>query len=144
MDNKQTDAMMTLKQQCLSLPYRERAILCGALQESLYQEREDNDGSRPTSRSELLLSYMEEVIGEPIPLVNRRSTFVWARAMVVHQMVNEGYSTPDIAGMLMKTHPTIIYLDRKMQDALTYPSAHRDINEQWNEFQKRIQDDIHN
>lgn len=91
-------------------------------------------------RCSILLGEMAKVIGvKYISQVSRIPSHVWARTMVSYQMIKEGYSTGEIGHQMMKDHATILYMKRKMQDALDVPSAYRDIIDIWNKFQKRIQ-----
>lgn len=134
--------IITLEQRCLEMPYRYRLNLCAALQESILQER--MDGKKPVcSRGDILLEMMGEILGEPVDLKSRDARFVWARTMVTYQLLQEGFSTTEAGRMIGKDHSTVINMRRRMQDALSLPQAYRDIVEIWNEFQKRIQDDIH-
>lgn len=129
--------MMTLKTICLELPYKERLNLCAALLESIKQER--REGRNPNStRGEVLLGYMAEILGEPIPHKSREPKFVWARAMVAYQLTKEGISTGEAGRMIGKDHSTIIFLRDKMQDALEYAYIFPDIIEIWKQFQKKI------
>lgn len=131
---------MTLMEQCLGLPYKERLNLCAALMSSIKEERAGQD--HPGNRCGVLMRYMEEIMGVPIPYVCRESNYVWARAMVAYQMTREGFSTLEIGRMMDKTHATIIHLRDKMRNALKYPIMHQDIIELWTQFQNKIQDDI--
>ena len=59
-------------------------------------------------------------------------------------MILEGYTTTEIGHQMEKDHSSVIHMRKKMQDALSLPWAYKDIIPIWNEFQKRIKDDIHN
>jgi len=89
------------------------------------------------------MGYMEEILGEPIPVKSREVRFVWARTMVAYQLTQEGYTTEEAGRMMGKTHSDIIHLRNKMQDALDYSYAYKDIIDIWKQFQKLIDHDIH-
>ena len=129
--DKQIDAKMTLTDKILGLPYQDRLSIYQALKQSLRRPVDSNRGN-------VLLGYMEEILGEPIKLKSGLSRFVWARTMVAYQLTQERFSTLEIGRMLGKDHTTIIYMRDKMQDALSLPQAYRDILPIWNEFKKRI------
>lgn len=134
--------MITLREMCLGLPYKERLNLCSDLQESIVRER--RDGRNPnSSRGEILLGYMAEIVGEPIPVKSRESRFVWARTMVAYQLTQEGFTTGEAGRMIGKDHSTITFLKQKMQDALEYAYAFQDIIDIWKQFQNKLQDEIH-
>lgn len=134
--------MMTLRERCLGLPYKDRINLCAALQESIKQERREGRNPNP-SRGEILLDYLAEILGEPIPVKTRESRFVWARAMVAYQLTQEGFTTGEAGRMIGKDHSTIIHLRNKMKDALEYAYAFQDIIDIWKQFQNKLQDEIH-
>jgi len=138
MGNKQTDAeMMTLTQQFLGLPYRDRINLCNQLRDSILLERSEKRHAEKT-RADILLGYIGEVIGEPVPVNCRVAKYVWARAMVAYQLSKEGFSTIESGLMMGKNHATIIHLRNKMQDAFDYPHAYMDIIELWQKFQNKL------
>ena len=88
----------------------------------------------------MLMGAMASLQGkQTISLTSRDMEDVWARTFMAYQMLNEGYTTTEIGEQMQKDHATIIYLRKKMQDVFELPWAYRDILEQWNEFQKRIQ-----
>lgn len=134
--------MMTLRERCLGLPYKDRINLCAALQESIKHERREGRNPNP-SRGEILLGYMAEILGEPIPVKSRESRFVWARTMVAYQLTQEGFTTGEAGRMLGRDHSTIIHLRNKMQDALDYAYAYRDIVDIWKQFQNKLYHEIH-
>jgi hypothetical protein len=138
---QQDNAMMTLQDRCLGLPYLERLNLCSALQESILQERMERRHPRP-SRCGVLTALMEETIGETIPSKSRETRFVWARAMVVYQLRQEGFTLMEIGRMMGMHHSSVFHLEGKMKDALMYSFAYRDVIDIWKQFQNRIQDDI--
>jgi len=95
-------------------------------------------------RCSMLLGEMADIMGEKyISYVSRIASHVWARTMVAYQMILEGYSTTEIGHQMIKDHSTITHMKVNMEDALSMPQAYQDIMPIWNEFQKRIQDDIH-
>ena len=100
---------------------------------------------KTTLRCNFLMGEMTDILGERyISYASRISSHVWARTMVAYQMIKEGYSTLEIGHQMMKDHSTVTHMKVMMQDALSLPKAYRKIIAIWNEFQRRIQDDIHN
>lgn len=95
-------------------------------------------------RCSMLLGEMADILGvKYISYVSRIPCHVWARTMVAYQMIREGYSTLEIGHQMEKDHATITHMKNKMKDALSLPQAYQDILPIWNEFQKRIYNDIH-
>lgn len=131
---------MTLTEQCLELPYKLRSELCHTLMKSIREERRRWGANN--SRAEILKGYMEEILGEPYQQDSRDPIYVWARTMVSFQLGREGFTPSEIGRMLGKNHSTIIHLRHKMQDALDYAFAYKDVINIWKQFQKLIQDDI--
>ena len=129
---------MTLAQQCLELPYRDRLNLYTLLQESLKQERTDTHTTN-TNRGGVLMGIMEEIIGEKVPVNSRKYIHSWARAMVAYQLLKEGMTTLEAGRILHRDHSTITFLKHKVQAALDYPYAYREIFYTWTQFQNKIQ-----
>lgn len=134
--------MTSLVDLCLELPYKERLNLCQAIKDSLLRERKEKRQIH-MNRGAVLLEYMRNILGMEIPMTSRLSEFAWARTMVTYQLTKEGYSSNEIGRMIHKDHSTIIYMRNKMETALRYPNAYKDILDIWKQFQKQIQDDIH-
>lgn len=134
--------MMTLTQRCLELPYRERLNLCSVLRDSIILERKDGRKRNPT-RADILLDMMAQILGEPVQLKPRNPRFAWARKMVAYQLIREGYSTHEVGEMIGKDHSSVVAMKKKMQDALNYPQAYRDVVDIWKQFQNKIHNDIH-
>jgi hypothetical protein len=134
--------MLTLKEMCLSLPYRDRLNLCAALQDSITQERKDGENAC-LNRGQILLGYVGDIIGEPIPAKSRKPRYVWARTMVAYQLTREGYSSIDAGWMVGKDHASVMYMKSKMEDVFAYPHIYKDIINIWKQFQDRIDHDIH-
>ncbi len=87
-----------------------------------------------------LLDIYKEVTGRKVNLFCRDQQDVWGKAMVAYQLLQEGFSLSAVSRMLCrKEHSTIIRYRKKMEDALSVPSAYRDIIEIWNNFKARIQ-----
>lgn len=126
--------MMTLRERCLSLSYNERLNMCIALLDSVIQKRPPIG-----NRAKTLLSCMEDILGEPVPVGSRKANHVWARAFVTHQLLQEGFTVNEIARMMDMNHGSIIHLRAKMQDALDYPLMFNDIITLWDKFQKTIE-----
>lgn len=95
------------------------------------------------NRGYILLAHMGDILGEPVKLKSKERRFVLARTMVAYQLRSEGYTTLDAGRMMGKDHSTISYLTHKMKDALELDYAYKDIVYMWKQFQKLIQDDIH-
>lgn len=126
-----------LVRQCMSLTLDEKKQLIARIKTSL-------DGW-DSWRADRLLELYGEVTGRRPNLFSRDRNDVWAKTMVAYQLIQEGYTLQSISRMLCrKDHSTIIHYRQKMQDALDVPQAYQDILPIWDEFQKRIQDDIHN
>lgn len=94
------------------------------------------------SRCTLLWGFMEEILGEPIPKTSREPMYVWERAMVAYQLIKEGYTTTEIGRYMEKNHSSISHLKSKVMDMLHYPQYFKDITPLWEQFQKRIENDI--
>ena len=133
--------MVTLTDRCLALPYRERLNLCEALKNSILVERRDRPHLE-MNRGLFLLDKMSQILGEPVLERSREVRYVWARAIVVYQMMMEGFGVSETGRLIGKNHSTITYLRHRMQDVMDYPAAYRDIIDMWNKFQKLINDDI--
>ena len=92
-----------------------------------------------------LLDIYSAIVGRRVNLFSRDQGDVWARTMVAYRMIQEGYTLESISRQLYKKdHSVIINYRQKMENALAVPDAYRDIMPIWNEFQKRIDNDIHN
>ena len=95
-------------------------------------------------RCSILMGEMADILGvKYISYVSRIPCHVWARTMVAYQMIREGYTITEIGHQMCKNHATIHHLKIKMRDALSMPKAYRDIMPYWEEFQKRLDNDIH-
>lgn len=127
-----------LVKECLSLSLDDKKLLVAKIQDAI-------QGKDNCTRGVELLDIYSGVIGRKVNLFSRDSINVWAKAMVAYRMIQEGYSLESITRQLYrKDHSVIIHYRQKMEDALSLPGAYKDIVDIWNEFQKRIQDDIHN
>lgn len=134
--------MLTLREQCLSLPYLDRLNLCEELRDTILLERRERRPMHP-NRCQFLLEKMEQILGEPVKFDSRVTRFVWARTMVAYQLTREGYTLVETGRLMQKDHATIIHMRKKMQDALSFEYAYKDIVDIWKQFQKLIRDDIH-
>lgn len=124
--------------QCLSLSLDEKKQLVARITASI-------QGKEDCTRGVELLDIYSGVIGRKVNLFSRDSINVWAKTMVAYRMIQEGYSLESITRQLYrKDHSVIIHYRQKMEDALSLPDAYQDIMQIWNEFQKRIDNDIHN
>lgn len=127
-----------LVRQCMSLSLDEKRQLVVKLQDSI-------QGKEDCTRAVELLDIYSDVTGRRPNLFSRDRNDVWAKTMVAYQLIQEGYSLESVARQLYrKDHSTIIHYRQKMEDALQMAFAYQDIIPIWNEFQKRIQHDIHN
>lgn len=127
-----------LVRQCLSLSLDDKKLLVAKIQDAI-------QGKENFTRGVELLDIYSGVIGRKVNLFSRDSINVWAKTMVAYRMIQEGYSLESITRQLYrKDHSVIIHYRQKMHDALSLPDAYQDIMQIWNEFQKRIDNDIHN
>ena len=125
---------MSLEEMCLQLPIEDRTELCNILQESIARERKE--------RPAFLYKMMADVLGvDDIPVKSRRAEFVWARSILAYQLVKEGMTASEAGRFLGKDHSTIIYMRRRVEDALMYPKQYTDVIYIWKQFQKRIEDE---
>lgn len=127
-----------LVRQCLSLSLDEKKQLLARVKASI-------DGREDCTRAVDLLDIYSAITGRRVNLFSRDQGDVWARTMVAYRMIQEGYTLESISRQLYKKdHSVIINYRQKMENALAVPDAYRDIMPIWNEFQKRIDNDIHN
>ena len=127
-----------LVRQCLSLSLDEKKQLLARVKASI-------DGREDCTRAVDLLDIYSAITGRRVNLFSRDQGDVWARTMVAYRMIQEGYTLESISRQLYKKdHSVIINYKQKMENALAVPDAYRDIMPIWNEFQKRIDNDIHN
>ena len=125
---------MSIEEMSLQLPMEERVELCNHLQESITRERKE--------RPAFLKRMIAEVLGvDDIPVKSRRAEFVWARSILAYQLVKEGMTASEAGRFLGKDHSTIIYMRRRVEDALMYPKQYTDVIYIWKQFQKRIEDE---
>lgn len=127
-----------LVRECLSLSLDEKKQLLARVKASI-------DGREDCTRAVDLLDIYSAITGRRVNLFSRDQGDVWARTMVAYRMIQEGYTLESISRQLYKKdHSVIINYRQKMENALAVPDAYRDIMPIWNEFQKRIDNDIHN
>lgn len=127
-----------LVRECLSLSLDEKKQLLARVKASI-------DGREDCTRAVDLLDIYSAIVGRRVNLFSRDQGDVWARTMVAYRMIQEGYTLESISRQLYKKdHSVIINYRQKMENALAVPDAYRDIMPIWNEFQKRIDNDIHN
>ena len=125
---------MSIEEMCLQLPIEDRTQLCNILQDSIARERKE--------RPAFLKRMMAEVLGvDNIPVKSRRAEFVWARSILAYQLVKEGMTASEAGGFLGKDHSTIIYMRRRVEDALMYPKQYTDVIYIWKQFQKKIENE---
>ena len=121
----------------MSLSLDDKRLLVGRLQDSI-------QGKDDCTRAVELLDIYADVTGRKPNIFSRDREDVWAKTMVAYQLLQEGYSLESVARQLYrKDHSSVIHYRQKMEDALEMAFAYQDIIPIWNEFQKRIQDDIH-
>lgn len=126
-----------LVRECLSLSLDEKKQLLARVKASI-------DGREDCTRAVDLLDIYSAIVGRRVNLFSRDQGDVWARTMVAYRMIQEGYTLESISRQLYKKdHSVIINYRQKMENALAVPDAYRDIMPIWNEFQKRIDNDIH-
>ena len=125
---------MSIEEMCLQLPIEDRTELCNILQDSITRERKE--------RPALLKRMMAEVLGvDDIPVKSRRAEFVWARSILAYQLVKEWMTAPEAGRFLGNDHSTIIYMRRRVEDALMYPKQYTDVIYIWKQFQKKIENE---
>lgn len=130
---------MSIEEMCLQLPIEDRTQLCNILQESITRERKMGI---PVERPAFLYRMMADVLGvDDIPVKSRRAEFVWARSILAYQLVKEGMTASEAGRFLGKDHSTIIYMRRRVEDALMYPKQYTDVIYIWKQFQKKIEDE---
>ena len=129
--------MTEFARKALDLPVEERVSLISILQASLRRHPHGNG-----NRAGELLDIIGDIYGCDIPLRSRKAEYVWARAMVVYQLRQEGFTLMEIGRMMGMHHSSVFHLEGKMKDALMYSFAYRDVIDIWKQFQNRIQDDI--
>ena len=130
-----------LVKQCIDLPYEDRQRLIHHLVDSLQVKPVYN--TQYCNRASFLRCILENIYGERLTFDNRRKDNVWAKAMIVYQMVREGYTTIEIGRQIGLKHPAVINLRNKMTDAISLKIAYKDIIDIWKQFQNKLQDEIH-
>lgn len=70
----------------------------------------------------------------------RYAPYVQARCIIAHTLCAEGMSTKQVARVLNKTHASVIYMRRRMQDAIDYPGADAELAHRYAIFKKLIYD----
>ena len=125
---------MSIEEMCLQLPIEDRTELCNILQDSITRERKE--------RPSFLKRMMAEVLRvDGLPVKSRRAEFVWARSILAYQLVKEGMTTSEAGRFLGKDHATIIYMRRRVEDALMYPKQYTDAIYIWKQFQNKIENE---
>lgn len=81
---------------------------------------------------------MEEIIGEPLPMVNRTRKYFYARALIHHRMHLDGYSGNGTATMLGVNHATAYNARRQAEWAIAHPRLYPTVAAWWKELNKRI------
>ena len=96
---------------------------------------------RGVHRSERLAecwAAMEEIIGEPLPRVNRTRKYFYARALIHHRMHLDGYSGNGTATLLGVNHATAYNARRQAEWAIDHPRLYPTVAAWWKELNKRI------
>jgi hypothetical protein len=96
---------------------------------------------RGVHRSERLAecwAAMEEIIGEPLPRVNRTRKYFYARALIHHRMHLDGYSGNGTATLLGVNHATAYNARRQAEWAIDHPRLYPTVSAWWKELNKRI------
>ena len=118
----------------LHLSIEDRTELCNILQYSITRDIKE--------RPAFLKRMMAEVLGvDDIPVKSRRAEFVWARSILAYQLVKEGMTASEAGSFLGKDHSPIIYMRRRVEDALMYPKQYTDVIYIWKQFQTKIEDE---
>lgn len=129
--------MDEMKRRCRRLTTEQKVILRDWLTDTIRLE-ESNPVYSPL-RCSVLMGDFKDATGINITYHCRDAMQVWGRAMVAYQMYTEGYSTSEIGRQMMKDHSTIVNLRQKMENALQYPQAYKDIIPIWEKFKQRAQ-----
>lgn len=131
--------MTDLLQQCLDLPYEERRRLIHHLVESLQVKPVYK--SQYCNRAAFLLCILENIYGERLTFDRRTKDNIWAKSMIVYEMIQEGFTTTETGRQIGLKHPAVINLRNKMEDALSLKYAYKDIIDIWKQFQNKLQDE---
>lgn len=118
-----------LRRRCLALNVEDRVALLRSLQESL------TDSARTdTDRLDRLGEAMEGLTGFDVRTRTRLAEYVRARVVYAFTARMEGFSQMAVAKWLGLDHSTVHHLERRMNDALSMPSAFKDYVGLYNQF----------
>lgn len=120
-----------LRRQVLRLPAGDRVALMGAIRESLLP-------SDRLGRLEALGEVMNALTGLEIRHASRRADYVRARTVFAFAARQEAFTQSEVAGWLGLDHSTVHYLERRMAEALDYPTGFADYIELYNTYTSRI------
>ena len=133
---------MTTREYIETLTHEEKIRLRQALNESLAHERELSNECN--DRGKTLSSCLAKMMGWPrIPAESSERRYVYARAMVAHQMKEEGFTGMEISKYLHRHVTSVNRMIRMVNDVITYPQAFRDLYELREQFLKQIENEIH-
>jgi chromosomal replication initiation ATPase DnaA len=124
--------MTELTRQCLALSYDNRVRLIKVLQDTLH------DSDIAAKRFEELLKIARDIVGYGIMGESRERNPVIGRRLIAYQMRQEGYSSPMIGSLLRKSHPSVLHMERMMEDAIKF--QFRPELTYWEEFQQKLKD----
>lgn len=132
---------MTEREYVEFLTHEEKIRLRQAINESLAHERELSNECN--DRGKALASCLAKILGWPrIPAESSERRYVYARAMVAHQMKEEGFTGMEISKYLHRHVTSVNRMIRMVNGVINYPQAFRDMYELRNQFVKQIQNDI--
>ena len=78
-----------------------------------------------------------EVVADHMIDESRSSANAFIRKMVAHRMMSEGFGSSDIGRAMGKSHATVIYLSKCMNDMLSLPVFYRHEVTLYKEFEAR-------
>lgn len=126
---------------CLSLPMSERKLIAEKMFESVNTEIMDTMRwtlEIPKERGEALLTLSNDIWQTDNQVSSRKERSVWARAFVVWQLLNEGYSMKYVITAVGRKRSDCIYMRDKMKFLLEHPMTDIEAYENWQDYIKII------
>ena len=96
------------------------------------------------NRYETYLRIVETLMGEKVPFESRVRRYFVARMICVYQMHLDGYRNCEIERQCGKSNHSTINMIDEMRFILDHPGMYQEEMKLWKQFQKRIDNDIHN
>lgn len=125
----------TLLKAALALPIEEREMLHRELGASLVDPR----SVRAVYGLDDMVATMQRLTGQNPKAPSRERTVTRARTVLCYVCHERGLSLMETARFFGLTHSTVIYANRKMAAALTFPTLYPDFIQLYNQFKKAIQ-----